>query len=381
MEFTRELQTYLESSQEELKQLIQALCAIPAPSHHEERRAAFCKAWFEKNGFQDVSIDAALNVICPYKVTAGEPVTVFMAHTDTVFPDTKPMPFREENSKFYCPGVCDDTANLAVMMICARYFVKANYKPEGGILFVANSCEEGLGNLKGTRAIVASYPVRELVTFDGVTLNRIVNDAVGSHRYQITIKTEGGHSYSAFGNRNAIAYLAGMINTLYGVKVPQIGNSKTTYNVGLISGGTSVNTIAQEASILYEYRSDNVACLTRMKEIFYSVVAAYRTMGIAVDVELIGERPCAKGVAPEKHAALIARVEDSIRTILGQEPAYVSGSTDCNIPLSLGIPAIGLSACSGRYCHTREEELDLDSLPIACKLVAHFLCHYFKESL
>ena len=377
MEFTKELEAYLENSQEEIKQLIRDLCAIPAPSHHEERRAEFCKGWFEKNGFKDVYIDEALNVVCPYHVKAEEPLAVFMAHTDTVFPDMEPMPFREENGKFYSPGVCDDTANLAVMMICARFFVQNQCLPECGVLFVANSCEEGLGNLKGSRAIVANYPVRELITFDGLTLNRIVHDAVGSHRYQVTIKTEGGHSYGAFGNRNAIACLANMINTLYSVKVPQIGSSKTTYNVGIISGGTSVNTIAQEASMFYEYRSDNMECLGKMKQMFESVIAAYRTMGITVDVELLGERPCAKDVDPDAHAALIARGANSIRTILGKEPVLSSGSTDCNIPLSLGIPAICMTACTGRYAHTREEELDLDTLPDASRLTAHFMSQYF----
>ncbi len=380
MIFSKKLQAYLENSQSELKQLIRDLCAIPAPSHHEERRAEFCKDWFERNGGEGVYIDEALNVVCPYRVKEGEPLVVFMAHTDTVFPDMEPLPFREENGKFYCPGVCDDTANLAVMMICARYFLQNGCEPEVGLLFVANSCEEGLGNLKGTRAIAARYgpQIRELVTFDGASLNRIVNQAVGSHRYQVTVKTEGGHSFGAFGNRNAIACLSSMINTLYTVKVPQDGASKTTYNVGMISGGTSVNTIAQEASMLYEYRSDSVNCLEKMKTMFESVVSAYRAMGLTVEVVLIGERPCASGVDPEAHGALIRRGADSIRAILGEEPVLASGSTDCNIPLSLGIPAVCLGVCVGRYCHTREEELELSSLPTGCKLAAHFLCQYFR---
>ena len=185
---------YLEQSQEELKQLIRDLCAIPAPSHQEEDRAAFCKAWFEKSGGVGTYIDEALNVICPYGDTGEGPLTVFMAHTDTVFPDREPMPFLEDEETFRCPAVCDDTANLAVMMICARYFLQNKIPGKTGILFVANSCEEGLGNLKGSRALAKAYGDRitAWVSFDGMSLDKIVHRAVGSHRYQVTVRTEGG---------------------------------------------------------------------------------------------------------------------------------------------------------------------------------------------
>ena len=379
MVITEDMKAWLAGHQEELKQLIRDLCAIPAPSHHEERRAEFCKAWFEANGGKNVYIDEALNVVCPYHVTEDGPVMVFMAHTDTVFPDMEPMPFYEDETTFRCPGVCDDTANLAVMMLCAKYIMEHNIQPHTGVLFVANSCEEGLGNLKGGRQIAADYGSRmkALVTFDGTTLHRVVNEAVGSHRYQVTVKTEGGHSFGAFGNRNAIAYLASMISTLYDVKVPQEGNSKTTYNVGIISGGTSVNTIAQEASMLYEYRSDNYGCLLKMQQMFESVVAAYRAMGITVEVELVGNRPCAAGVDPEAHQALIDNAFDSIRRVTGLEGVLRSGSTDCNIPLSLGIPSICMGVCRATGVHTREECLDITSLGEGSVLCMDFLCHYF----
>ena len=379
MVMTEEMKLWLADHQEELKQLIRDLCAIPAPSHHEERRAEFCKAWFEANGGKGVYIDEALNVVCPYCVTEDGPVMVFMAHTDTVFPDMEPMPFYEDETTFRCPGVCDDTTNLAVLMLCAKYMMENNIEPHTGVLFVANSCEEGLGNLKGCRQIAADYGKRmtALVTVDGASLDKVVTEAVGSHRYQVTVKTEGGHSFGAFGNRNAIAYLASMIDTLYDVKVPQEGSSKTTYNVGLISGGTSVNTIAQEASMLYEYRSDNYNCLLKMQKMFEAVVEAYRAMGITVEVELVGNRPCASGVDPNAHQALIDDAFDSIRRVLGVEALLRSGSTDCNIPLSMGIPAICIGVCRATGVHTREECLDLTSLHDGCLLCMDFLCHYF----
>jgi len=379
MRLTQEMERYIADHQEELKKLIRDLCAIPAPSHHEERRAAFCKEWFEQNGGKNVEIDEALNVICPYGVTEDNDIIVFMAHTDTVFPDMEPMPLREEDGKYYCPGVCDDTANLAVLMIVARYFMQKEAQPKCGLLFVANSGEEGLGNLKGSRAICERYGSRmkELITLDGLSLDDLVNEAVGSHRYRVTVRTEGGHSFGRFGNRNAIRCMASLIDALYTVKVPEENGSKTTYNVGTISGGTSVNTIAQECEMLYEYRSDNRNCLAAMQKMFAAMIEAYRATGIEIDVELLGERPCAGDVDPVRWKDLLDRSEASIREVLGLEPKYHSGSTDCNIPLSLGIPAVCMGVVRGAGCHTRTEWLDLSSLQEGSRLFMDFLAYYF----
>lgn len=381
MEMTQQMKAYLADSQEELKQLIRDLCAIPAPSHHEEKRAAFCKNWFARNGGKDVYIDEALNVICPHHVTEDGPVTVFMAHTDTVFPDMEPMPFVETEETFRCPGVGDDTANLAVLMICAKYFLQNDITPKTGILFVANSCEEGLGNLKGCRAIVKKYGSRmeNFVTFDSASLEHVVANAVGSHRYRVTVRAEGGHSWDDFGNSNAIHGLSSMIASLYALEVPQEGNSRTTYNVGTISGGTSVNTIAQDATMLYEYRSNSRNCLEKMNIMFESVVETYRAMGMNVEVELVGERPCMGDVDPVKHQRLMDLAFDSIRRATGKEPIVntVGESTDCNIPLSVGIPAICMGVICYSGAHTRQEALQLASLPTGSAKCMDFLRHFF----
>ena len=168
MALNQNMENYALSVQEEIKQIIRDLCAIPAPSHHEEKRAEFCKKWFEDNGFENVTIDAALNVLAPVNMTADNKITIYMAHTDTVFPELTPLPFSEDDEFMYSPGVTDDTANLAVLMVCARYY-KDNFKGQkDGVLFVANSCEEGLGNLKGSRQIMADFADRtkEFVTID-----------------------------------------------------------------------------------------------------------------------------------------------------------------------------------------------------------------------
>lgn len=374
----QDFERYIAGCREELLQLIRDLCAIPAPSHHEDARAAFCLNWFRKNGFEGAYIDDALNAVCPYQAEKGD-LAVFMAHTDTVFPDTEPMPISEEDGKIFCPGVTDDTANLAVMMICARYFIQRKASSRCGMLFVANSCEEGLGNLKGSRKIIADYGsrIRELITLDGTNLRAVVTDAVGSHRYRVTVRTEGGHSFGDFGNRNAIHCLSAIIQTLYTIKVPAEGGSKTTYNVGMISGGTSVNTIAQQAEMLYEYRSDHLNCLRAMQDKFNQVIERYRSIGYDIEVELIGDRPCAGDVDPAAQQELTQSADASIQKITGQPAVFSSGSTDANTALAAGIPAVCISACRGGKCHTREEWLDTASLADGCRLFMDILSKYF----
>lgn len=377
MTLTGDMEKYAGSVQAELLELIRELCVIPAPSNHEEKRAEFCKEWFERNGFENVRVDEALNVLVPVGVDLDgtEELDVVMAHTDVVFPDTEPLPLREDGEYIYCPGAGDDTANLAVLMVCARYFRKHLPFGRRGILFVANSGEEGLGNLKGSRKVMETFGnrVREFVTLDSACMNRLVVRAVGSHRYKVAVRTEGGHSFAKFGNRNAIQVLASMISLLYSVKVPADGDSKTTYNVGIISGGTSVNTIAQYAEMMYEYRSDSRVCLGKMEKFFNSVIETFRASGVEVEVEKIGDRPCAGAVDEERLEALRDRYRASVREVLGLEVVTGASSTDCNIPLSQGVPAICFGVVRSSGSHTREEKLEKDSLRDGCRLLLNFL--------
>jgi len=368
---------YIEAHSQEAFDLLIELAQIPAPSHHEEKRAEFCKAWLEKQGAQGVYIDEALNVIFPVGDTGSNPLTVYMAHSDVVFPDTEPLPLRIEDGKIFCPGVGDDTANVAALMLAAKYVIESGLQPaDGGLLLVVNSCEEGLGNLKGSRKIVADYGerIREFVSFDG-GYKGCTNRAVGSMRYRIEVDTEGGHSYGAFGNRNAIAYLASLINSLYDMKVPAIG--RTTYNVGTISGGTSVNTIAQHAEMLYEFRSDELEALSIMQKHLDAAVEYYCAKGVKVTVTLVGERPCAAGVDQEKEQRLMDRAAAAIRKHAGWEIKYGSGSTDCNIPLSKGIPAVCFGCYLGGGAHTREEYCEIDSLKTGYRIAFEMILHHF----
>jgi acetylornithine deacetylase/succinyl-diaminopimelate desuccinylase-like protein len=378
MKLDAEALAFIDRHQEEALDLLASLARIPSPSNHEEKRAAFCKAWLERQGARGVYIDEAMNVVYPIECSADRPLVVAMAHTDVVFPDTEDLPVVIDNGLIKAPGIGDDTANLVALLLAAKYITEKGLHPkEGGMLIVCNSGEEGLGNLRGSRRIIEDFGKRIMVLYslDGGS-GMIVNRSVGSKRYSVEILTEGGHSYLKFGNRNAIAYMASMIDSLYTMKVPETG--KTTYNVGMIKGGTSVNTIAQQAEMLYEFRSDYQESLDIMERHFNATIESYRAKGITVNVTLLGERPCMGNVDPDKQQALVDRAERLTREYLKIEPEVQSGSTDCNIPLAAGIPSVALGCYIGEGAHTRGEWLRVDSLPSGLRLAFDLILEHFE---
>lgn len=381
-ELNNEMIEYIESNIDEAKSLLKELCLIPAPSHHEEKRAEFVKNWLHSIGAINSYIDDALNVVCPVNCEGRDDITVFMAHTDTVFPDTEyPMPYSEDDEKIYSPGVGDDTVNLVVILMAVKYIFEKGLKPHCGMLFVANSCEEGLGNLKGVKQICNDFQgrINEVYTFDG-TYDRIVNKCVGSHRYKIRFTTEGGHSYGAFGNNNAICEMSKLITKLYQKEVPQKEDTKTTYNVGSVSGGTSVNTIAQDCEMLYEYRSDDRDCLEEMRIFFENEIETARKEGKAkIDVEVVGIRPCGGDVDKDKLHKMTENCKRICEKYSGVDCPHESGSTDANIPQSLGITSVCVGVYMGGGVHTRDEWLYKSSIPVGMKIGFELILGYFNK--
>ncbi len=353
----------------EFLSVLEAVAKTPAPSGMEDKRVEFCLDWLEKNGVKAYS-DSAKNVIVPIGDTDGGNLTVFLAHTDVVFPDLTELPYYDDGEKIHCPGIADDTVHAVQLMFLARKLVKEGFSPKHGMLIVMNSCEEGLGNLKGIKQIMSDFSgrVKTVISVDG-SYNHVVNRAVGSERYRVRVTTEGGHSFVAFGNRNSIEKLSRVICDLYEIEVPKKENSKTTYNVGTISGGTSVNTIAQSAEMLYEFRSDDYECVEKMRENFNAVINKHRDAGIDIEVEILGVRPCGKGVDEKELEALTKRCQDIGERMTGIPHPAVSGSTDSNIPLSLGVASVTVGGSMARGAHTREEWVDKESIFIGYNLV------------
>ncbi len=346
---------------QEAESLLKTLGKIPAPSHHEEKRAFFVRDWFLNAGAKDVSIDEAKNVILKIGNTEKGPVSVVMAHTDIVFSDTDDLPMREENGRLYAPGIGDDTGNLVALMMAAKYMLSENIAPKDGLIIAANACEEGLGNLKGVKQILKDYEgqIQSLVSLD-CNLGEIVNNAVGSYRVKITVRAKGGHSYSDFGNENAIVQMASLITRLY-EKTPPTG-AKTTYNAGVIEGGSTVNSIAGECSLLYEYRSESRECMQEMDAYLNETLDSFRNQGMNIETEVIGLRPCKGDVDEEKQTELTKKAQELVYSVTHVPASLHAASTDANASLALGIPSVTIGAIVGGGAHTRDEWIELGCL-------------------
>ncbi len=342
--------------------LLRTLARIPAPSHQEQRRAAFVRTWMEAQGMEGAHIDEANNVIWTLGDDGACDLVVFAAHTDIVFPDTDELPLHERDGRLYAPGVGDDTANLVALLMSARQVAREPQTlPEGlGMLVVANSCEEGLGNLKGTRQLFDTYGsrIRRFYSFD-LYLPQVIHEAVGSHRWRITVRTQGGHSFEDYGRPNAIERLCAIIQTLYALPMPT--GIVCTRNVGPIEGGTTVNAIPARASALFEYRSTDDGALQGLSQRARQAVEGFEAPSVLVTMENIGNRPAS---APISNRLLrMTELSRDVMTSITSQPCDESpASTDSNIPLSLGIPANTIGAVRGALLHTRDEWVDAASI-------------------
>lgn len=367
-DLNKKISLYIKEHTKEAIELLETLGKIPAPSRHEEKRAEFIKDWFLNIGAENVWIDDAKNVICALEIDKHEDLTAFMAHTDIVFEDTQELPMRREGDILYAPGIGDDTANLVNLMMVAKFIIENDLSLNKGVIFVGNACEEGLGNLDGCKEIIKNYGdrINEFYSFDGY-ISTCTSKPVGSHRFRVDIKAQGGHSYGDFGNTNAIVEMAKLINRLYEIEIPE--DEKITYNVGIIEGGTTINSIAGKSHILYEYRSPSEESLQYMKKEFDKAVNEFKEKDVDIKVELLGIRP---GKGEFEEGVLEEWTEKNIEKIKkhydGEMDLSLS-STDSNIPLSQGILANTIGTIEGDLAHTREEWVDLKSMPKGMAIV------------
>ncbi len=350
--------------QTEFLELIKTICLIPSPSHHEENKTNFIFSWLKEMGANNAFIDEVSNVISSFG-NENAPTIIYIAHIDTVFPDLSPFTtLHEKDGKLFCPSVGDNSANVAALMLMAKYLHKNNVQFENNrVLLVFNVCEEGLGDLKGVKHIFKNYGqnVKEVIVVDE-PINVMCVNAVGSKRYEIEVQTEGGHSYGAFGNANAIHKMAALIMDLYQIKIPVKTGTKSTFNVGTISGGTSVNSIAQDCRILFEYRSDDYECLMNIEKQFFAITNNFHTHCDALNIALVGDRPCAVFSNFDAQQQLIDRISAQVFATTGTKPKQTSVSMDSNLPMSLDIPSVSVGTYIGKNSHTREEYIEIASL-------------------
>jgi tripeptide aminopeptidase len=333
--------------QDEAKTLAEQkeLTVIPSPPFKEEVRAAEYRKRLQALGFKDARIDKEGNVIAVRRGSGSGPKLVFSAHMDTVFPAGTDLTIHERDGKLYAPGIGDDTRGLAELLSVARALDASGIKTVGDIWFVGTVGEEGLGDLRGVKALFRdNKDLDAFISVDGGTPERVTFLSVGSHRYRATFKGPGGHSFGAFGRASAIHAMGRAIAKIGDVQTPK--QPKTTFTVGTVGGGTSVNSIAGDAVMEIDMRSVENGPLHKvdadiMKAIKDAVAEENARWGskdaITVDVKLVGDRPA--GVqspnAPIVYAAVLGVSAVGFKPILDQP-----GSTDSNAPISLGIPAV-----------------------------------------
>jgi tripeptide aminopeptidase len=340
------------------------VCEIPAPPFHETERALQLKQLFVNLGLKDVHIDKAGNVIGVRPGLSPRPNLVFSAHLDTVFPEETAVKVSREGPVLKGPGIGDDCRGLAVMLATIQALDEAKVQTPGTITFVADVGEEGLGDLRGVKTLFSdSMPgqIDKFVSVDGNGLG-IVNIGVGSMRYRVTFKGPGGHSYGAFGMANAIQAMGRAIAKISDFKVP--ANPKTTFNVGRVGGGTSVNAIPSEAWMEVDLRSTDVSSLKALDLEFLSAIQAaveeenrrWNNRGkVSASPELVGLRPA--GQTPEASPIVVTAL--AISRALGIVEGLSEASTDANVPMNMNIQAITIGGGgSGSGVHTLNETFD-----------------------
>ena len=341
-----------------------AICQIEAPPFKEARRAEDYRRRFQALGL-DTRIDAEGNVIAERPGQPGEPVVVISGHLDTVFPEGTDVRVRREGTVLHGPGIGDDCRGLTILLAVARAMNDAQIRTRGTVLFVGTVGEEGAGNLRGVRHLFEKElkdRVDYFISVDGTGLT-LTKDAVGSYRYRVTYKGPGGHSYGDFGMPNPMHALGRAIAKIADFQVPR--DPRVTFSVGVVEGGTSVNSIAASASMLVDMRSVDPAALDSLDRQFQRAVRAAvdeergrwptSSAAVTVEVERTGTRPA--GTQPAD--AFIVRAAKEAGKRLGFTPPAQASSTDSNIPINLGIPAITIDGGgAGSGAHSLAEYFD-----------------------
>jgi tripeptide aminopeptidase len=346
------------------------LTEIPAPPFKEQKRAEAYMALLKTYGLSNVEMDAEGNVMGLRRGTGkeGGPVVVIAAHLDTVFPEETNVKVRREGTKLFAPGVGDDTHSLAVLLGYVRALDAAKVKTRKDILFVGNVGEEGPGDLRGVRYLFTKGKYKDRIgaffSMDGTSAPRVTSGAVGSRRYRVTFKGPGGHSYGAYGLVNPMAAMGATVVEMNKIKTPT--QPKTTYMTSVVGGGTSVNSIPDAIWLEVDMRSESKDELAKIDGQLLQIVegavsaenAARSTAAgkVSAEVKMIGDRPTGN---TREDAEIVQMTAAAVRGA-GYSPILGASSTDSNMPISLGIPAVTIgSGGQGGRAHALDEWIDV----------------------
>ncbi len=344
---------------------------IPAPTFAEHERAAFVCDRFREAGLSDVDIDSLGNVYGRRPGRGQARPLLVTAHTDTVFPADTPLTLVRRSEVIAGPGIGDNS--LAVAGLLGLLWSLGDSQPAGDLWLVANVCEEGLGDLRGIRAVIDRLrsTVAATLVLEGMALGRVYHGGIGVRRYRISAQAEGGHSWLNFGRPSAIHRLARLAVALTELEVPKA--PRTTYNIGVIRGGTSVNTIARTAELELDLRSEAPSALAALSAQVEALVARQDSLEAPLRCDVIGDRPSG-WIAPE-HALVQLAIGALNR--YGVAATLDIGSTDANYPLSLGLACVCIGLTTGANAHRPDEYIDTAPLEKGLQVLSETVARTF----
>ena len=357
-EFRDRVAAVAEHLLEPVAELTIRLTEVPAPTGDEGTRAHELHRIFAEHDFEQVELDELHDVTARIPGADRSRSILLAAHTDTVFPRDVDVHVSREGTRLHAPGVGDNTISVAAVTLVKRILGKLDIVPDVDILVTGNVGEEGLGDLRGMRAVMDGHPdIGAAIALEGHALGRVTHQGVGSRRLEAVIEGPGGHSWGDFGRPSAIHAAARLVARLD--EIPLVTEPKTTLNVGIFDAGISVNTIAPKARLVIDMRSTEQESLESLVSGVTSCIADTETRDIKVTTRIVGDRPAGRlprdsGVAPLAAKSL---------NLLGLDPVFDASSTDANIPISREIPSSCIGLASGGNAHRQDEYIDLELVP------------------
>lgn len=343
---------------EPIIELTTTFTQISAPSNDEMDRAQAVRDDLLAKGYDDVRMDEIGNVTGRIPGKDRSKCLLVAAHTDTVFPREVDLTVTRKDDTLHAPGVGDNTVALATVTMLKKAFEELGETPAIDIVITGNVGEEGLGDLKGMKAVVSALPdIAGAIAVEGHALGSVTYEAVGSRRYRVTVTGKGGHSWGQAGTPSAIHHMAHLIADMD--DIPLTKTPKTSFNAGIVQGGISVNTIAPEVTAVLDMRSSDGDALEALVAEVDRVLASPRPDGIEVQVEVVGDRPAGSQPADMPLVTIAAGVLQELGLSVRHEP----GSTDANVPIARGIPAVCIGVTTGGFAHREDEFINLSPIP------------------
>jgi acetylornithine deacetylase/succinyl-diaminopimelate desuccinylase-like protein len=333
-----------------------AIQQIPAPTFSEQARAQYVAAQFARLGLQQIEIDSLANVTACWTAKTPSPNRGILvsAHTDTVFSKDTDLTIRRENNHIYGPGLGDNSIGVAGILGLISALQSLNVQPARDLWFTANTCEEGLGDLAGMKAVFKQLrqQIGLILNLEGMAFGHVYHAGIAVRRLHIRATGEGGHSWLNFGRTSAIHGIMQLGAKITSLAPPE--NPRTTYNIGLIEGGQSINTIATDASLWLDMRSEQAEALNTLENSVRKIVRQVEQPGLQFSIKVVGDRP--SGALSTEHP--LVQTALSVLEHLGIKGTLESGSTDANIPLANGCPAVTVGITRGGNAHREDEYIE-----------------------